>query len=152
MQGLQEVRKHFGHRIKCVHVAEQQRRSSLLVRLDLTKRRGRTDRGREGADDGGEKGPKTFSSSSSCTPSLLFPFLSLSLSPLFQLFGPLVVVAFTIGLDAPRAASERRPHTERARADTQSLRSPDSTNLNKNQNKHITNVVLNFILQGIVYM
>ena len=144
MQGLQEVRKHFGHRIKCVHVAEQQRRSSLLVRLDLTKRRGRTDRG--------EKGPKTFSSSSSCTPSLLFPFLSLSLSPLFQLFGPLVVVAFTIGLDAPRAASERRPHTERARADTQSLRSPDSTNLNKNQNKHITNVVLNFILQGIVYM
>ena len=47
--------------------------------------------------------------------SLLFPFLSLS--PLFQLFGPLVVVAFTIGLDAPRAASERRPYTERARAD-----------------------------------
>lgn len=144
MQGLQEVRKHFGHLMKGVHIAEQQRRSSLLVRLDLTKRRGRTDRG--------EKGPKTFSSSSSCTPSLSFFPPSLSFSPLFQLFGPLVVVAFTIGLDAPRAASERRPYTERARADAQSLRSPtDSTNLNRNQNKHITNVVLNFIPQGIVY-
>ena len=55
-------------------------------------------------DDGGEKRAENFLLLFFLySVSLLFPFLSLS--PLFQLFGPLVVVAFTIGLDAPREAS-----------------------------------------------